>query len=353
MYKYVYLDFDIDDERAKLARGAAFVHYTSLRYGFSSNDIRLLGGSELPRITDFYVGDHEWKDKGEIVVKRQTQGRLILRLFVDKAPLACENFLRLCIGKEKDPMLKYKGTKIHRIISGFVMQGGDMQFGNGSGGMSVWGKPFKDEKGGLSAKHDRRGVLSMGNSGKNSNTSQFFITFDKAPPCDGKHVVFGEVVSGFDVLEAIESAEKQKRDTKAKDVDDALSSVVITECGEYVPHKIPGAGYWLDFPNPDAYGGFTPVFMFWPRVCIVSPSQNVEEKFVQVLSKCCSIVAKNRIGSKEAAAEMVKSNSIDILVVAGVCKDLAPTFGEEEAQFNNMVVVTIPLNAKEDVFASW
>ena len=79
------------------------------------------------------------------------------------------------------------------------MQTGDFVFGNGSGGESVYGKKFKDERPGLALKHDRRGVVSMGNSGKNSNTSQFFITFGPSPQCDGKHVVFGEVVAGFEV----------------------------------------------------------------------------------------------------------------------------------------------------------
>lgn len=81
-------------------------------------------------------------------------------------------------------------------------------FGNGSGGESVFGgKKFKDERPGLQLKHDAKGVLSMGNSGKNSNTSQFFITFQPAPTCDGKHVVFGKVVSGFEVSE-IESSQQ-------------------------------------------------------------------------------------------------------------------------------------------------
>lgn len=86
------------------------------------------------------------------------------------------------------------------MVPKFIVQGGDFVFGNGSGGESIYnGKKFKDERAGLGMKHDKAGVLSMGNSGKNSNTSQFFITLDKAPQCDGKHVVFGEVISGMEV----------------------------------------------------------------------------------------------------------------------------------------------------------
>ena len=85
------------------------------------------------------------------------------------------------------------------------MQSGDFVFGNGSGGESfLTGKKFKDERGGLLQKHDRAGVLSMGNSGKHSNTSQFFVTLAPAPQCDGKHVVFGRMISGWEVLRAVE-----------------------------------------------------------------------------------------------------------------------------------------------------
>jgi len=82
----------------------------------------------------------------------------------------------------------------HRIVPGSIVQGGDFAMRNGTGGESIWGGKFKDEKGGLKLKHDRRGVLSMCNSGKNSNGSQFFITLGKMSALDGKHVVFGEVL---------------------------------------------------------------------------------------------------------------------------------------------------------------
>jgi cyclophilin family peptidyl-prolyl cis-trans isomerase len=96
-------------------------------------------------------------------------------------------------------ILTYQKSVIHRVIPGFIMQGGDFVFGNGTGGESIFGKKFKDERAGLLKKHNSKGVLSMGNSGKNSNTSQFFLTFKAAPQCDGKHVIFGQVVSGFEV----------------------------------------------------------------------------------------------------------------------------------------------------------
>ena len=107
-----------------------------------------------------------------------------------------------------------------------MAQGGDIQFGNGSGGESIWGKKFKDDKGGLKLKHDKRGVLSMGNSGKNSNTSQFFITFAPLKQLDGKHVVFGRVVEGMEVLDVIEAeCREDSTDETPK------NEIVIVDCG--------------------------------------------------------------------------------------------------------------------------
>jgi peptidylprolyl isomerase len=143
-----------------------------------------------------------------------------VQLFWDVAPSACENFATLCgihdhnnskSGTNKSPSapigasgkpLTYQNSGVHRVIPGFILQGGDFVIGNGSGGESIFGKKFKDERAGLALRHDAAGVLSMGNSGKNSNTSQFFITLAAAPQCDGKHVIFGRVVSGWEVLDA-------------------------------------------------------------------------------------------------------------------------------------------------------
>jgi cyclophilin family peptidyl-prolyl cis-trans isomerase len=211
--KYCFLDFDIDHYRKKLATGAAFVHSTNSRYGFSSKDLRSLGGSELSRIKDLISTDHEWasrdKECGGIEIRPPpANDRIVIELFWDVAPLACENFATLCSSgsdTEKIPIgesgkfLMYKNSVIHRVIPGFIMQGGDFVFGNGSGGESIFGKKFKDERAGLMRKHNCKGVLSMGNSGKNSNTSQFFFTFQATPQCDGKHAIFGRVISGFEV----------------------------------------------------------------------------------------------------------------------------------------------------------
>lgn len=141
-------------------------------------------------------------------------GRIEMELFSDLCPKTSENFLKLCTGTsgigEAGKPLHFEGSPLHRIIEGFMAQGGDITRGDGSGGESVWGKKFNDEKEGLKLKHEARGQLSMANSGKNSNSSQFFITFGPAPSLNGKHVVFGKVVAGLDILECIEMSAASK-----------------------------------------------------------------------------------------------------------------------------------------------
>ena len=226
--RYCYIDLDFDHHRNKLATAAAFVDATDSRYGFTSKDLRLLGGSEISRVQDLITTDHEWSSKaaafvGGVSTKAPIGGnRIVMELYWEVAPLACENFATLCangsilpgsndkkpkpvpIGSSGKP-LTYRGSTMHRCVPGFVVQGGDFVLGNGSGGESIFnnGKKFKDERAGLALKHDAPYVLSMGNSGKNANSSQFFITFAASPQCDGKHVVFGRVIRGMDAVQAM------------------------------------------------------------------------------------------------------------------------------------------------------
>ena len=168
---YAYIDLDVASARERLSRAAAFVFNTDTRYGFSSKDIRTLGGSELQRIGENYAMDHEWAGKGEIETHPPPVGcRVVVELFTDVSPQACDNFIRLCRGQEPGlgacgKPLAYVNSNVHRVQSGFVIQGGDFAMGNGSGGEPVinGGKKFKDERPGLALKHDRAGVLSMGN----------------------------------------------------------------------------------------------------------------------------------------------------------------------------------------------
>ena len=142
-------------------------------------------------------------------------GALVLELFASDAPRTCENFLRLCEGRDRstradsNAALDYVGSVFHRIIPGFMAQGGDFERGDGTGGESVFGPTFADES--FSRRHDARGALAMANSGRHTNASQFYVTFAPAPRLDGKHVVFGRVTSGFHVLDALERVGSKAR----------------------------------------------------------------------------------------------------------------------------------------------
>ena len=130
--------------------------------------------------------------------------RVVFELFPKVVPKTAENFRALCTG-EKGEDLCYRGNIFHRIIKTFMMQGGDITNRNGTGGKSIYGEKFADEKSWIP--HTHGGLLSMANSGSNTNGSQFFITFAKTPWLDGKHVVFGRVIHNMTICHEIEQVE--------------------------------------------------------------------------------------------------------------------------------------------------
>jgi cyclophilin family peptidyl-prolyl cis-trans isomerase len=373
--RFCYLDIDIDNSRQKLATAAAFVHATDSRYGLSSKDLRELGGSEVNRLSELVQTDHEWSSRAsDICVRPPTYGsRIVVKLDWETAPLACENFATLCangsplkgddkkvasapppIGTSGKP-LTYRRTTIHRVVPSFVMQGGDMVMGNGSGGESIWGKKFKDERGGLLLKHSERGILSMGNSGKNSNSSQWFITFDSAPQCDGKHVIFGKVVSGWDVIAAVESYGQ---------VSSGKPSVAIsvTDCGLWIPTETPGDGYWFDKTDPETYCGVTPIFCVRPRVALVVPSKSVMEKFQKELSSFCYLLnvevddGTNETSATEQLKHLLDEYAIDVVLVAPACTVLLDAFRVTWAGMSSTKVImeSKPIEAASAVkIRSW
>jgi cyclophilin family peptidyl-prolyl cis-trans isomerase len=129
-------------------------------------------------------------------------GNMTFELYQNHNPKTAENFKQLCSGDNKQA-LTYKNNIFHRIITGFMAQGGDITKGNGTGGMSIYGRNFKDEN--MTLRHYKRGQLSMANSGPDTNGSQFFITFAPCPWLDAYHCVFGELVEGENVLKEIEA----------------------------------------------------------------------------------------------------------------------------------------------------
>jgi len=157
-------------------------------------------------------------------------GRVIFELYNDKVPKTVENFRALCtgekgIGKTTNKKLHYEGSIFHRVIKGFMIQGGDFSRGDGTGGESIYGGNFEDEA--FPFPHDRAFLLSMANCGPNSNGSQFFITTNPAEHLNKKHVVFGCVVDGQDVIRKIENVRTNQKDKP-------LTPVLVSKSGELV-----------------------------------------------------------------------------------------------------------------------
>lgn len=240
MSRKVFLEIKIGDIEAyndaskRYDSAKTWVKQWSSTYGFASDDLDQLETDDKETLRDILSNDpaatsEKWIVDAPTPLKG---GKVVIELNDKECPKTSENFVQLClgnkIGKSSKKPLYFKDTKVFRLVKDYMIQGGDVTRGDGSGGDSIYNGKFNDEKPGLAKKFNKTGLVAMANSGKNSNTSQFFITLsDKHPQFDkinGKYVIFGQVVEGLEALQHINQVPEIKESPQ--------ETITITNCGE-------------------------------------------------------------------------------------------------------------------------
>ncbi|OMO71997.1 hypothetical protein CCACVL1_17989 [Corchorus capsularis] len=242
----------------------------------------------------------------DILIGKAKAGRVVMELFADAVPKTAENFRALCTGEKgmglSGKPLHYKGSTFHRIIPGFMCQGGDFTRGDGTGGESIYGMKFADEN--FKLKHTGPGILSMANAGKNTNGSQFFICTDKTAWLDGKHVVFGKVVDGYSVVKQMENVGSENGKTSER--------VVIEDCVKVVDRRVddlPPATMSQEPTSPKDN------FLFHLTAAFEAFKANLDSQFSQFTNLLSTIYANrssiNELESRIARLELEhQSNSL-------------------------------------------
>ncbi|XP_076897701.1 peptidyl-prolyl cis-trans isomerase CYP40-like [Bidens hawaiensis] len=269
----------------------------------------------------------------DISIGGELEGRIVVELFTEIVPKTAENFRALCTGeKGTSPItgvpLHYKGVKFHRLIKSSKIEGGDITAGDGTGGESIYGPTFDDEN--FDLKHERKGMLSMVNSGPNTNGSKFLITTTRTPNLDGKYVVFGKVVKGMGTVKAIEHVETDDDDRPVVDV-------VVEDCGEIKDGEDDGVGNF--FKDGDEYPD-------WPADVDSGPSQ-VSWWFGAVDSiRACGNEAFKKQDYKMALRKYKKAvRYLDVCWdKEGICEEGTISVGRKKAQiFTNSAACKLKL----------